>query len=102
MVNVEEMTGGRLKFTESVGRCGVPDDVLLKVRVVVRRLATETAPGSGPGDSSRSLKLWRRRTTNSRNIYRSASLTSCEALRSRSEVVGLFGRTDSVSSREGK
>ena len=58
--------------TESAGRRGVPDDVLLKVRVIVRRLGAEGGPGSGPGDSGRSLELWRNRG---------------------SKVTGLFGRT---------
>lgn len=50
-----------LKVTESVGwrRGGVPDDVLLIVGVVVRRLSTETTTCSGSRDPGRGLKIWR-------------------------------------------
>lgn len=50
-------------FTESVGRRrrGVPNDVLLKVRVIVRRVPAESPSCSGSGDSGGGLKVWRRR-----------------------------------------
>lgn len=49
--------------TESAGRRrrGVPNDVLLKVRVIVWRVPAETPSCSGSGDSSGGLKVWRRR-----------------------------------------